>query len=138
MDYYRPNRRIDSELERSAPVPKQKVAMTMNQSLMVNKVSSDFDLRSCGVGFMNGPFEKPFCIAPQYRRDVFSHLLLWRVNTVNDSAQIRLINAHELGQAILAHSSRIHSKLEIGIDTVRPFCLGNHSLFECATYGEGD
>jgi len=77
---------------------------------------------SYSAGFLHNRFKEPIRIAPQYRCDLLSHLLPGHTNPVDDAAQIRLIDPHQLGQPILAHAGRIHSQLEIGVDTSRPFC----------------
>jgi len=123
--------------------PKQQQHVTPIDQLLVEKVFAGPHVCPNSAGFLHNRFKEPIRIAPQHHSDLLSHLLPGYTNTVDDAAQVRLIDAHQLGQTILAHAGRIHSQLEIGIDTplllcrtalswllgkpLQNMCVGDHS-----------
>lgn len=60
--------------------------------------------------------KEPVCIAAEHLGDLFLHLPSGYANSINDPAEIGLVDAHELSQAILTHACCVHPELQIGID----------------------
>lgn len=77
--------------------PKQQQQVKPIDQLLVEKVSVRLHVCLNSDGFLQNRFKKPIRIAPQHRSDLLSHFLPRYTNTVDDAAQIRLIDAHQLG-----------------------------------------
>lgn len=109
--------------ERIAPGTKATTTKLPIDQLLVKKVFAGPHVCPNSADFLHNRFKEPIRIAPQYRSDLLPHLLSGYTNTVDDAAQIRLIDAYQLGQTILAHAGRVHSQLEIRVDTLLLFCM---------------
>ena len=96
---------------------KQQQPVTPNEQLLMEKVSAGPHVCRDSAGFLHYRFKKPFSIASQHRGDLLPHLQPGYTNTVDDAAQVCLIDAYQLGQPVLAHACRVHSELKIGVDT---------------------
>jgi hypothetical protein len=98
--------------------PKQLQQVTPIDQLLLEKIPVCRYVRPYSGGFFQDRFKEPVHIAPQHQSDLLSHFLPGYTNTVNDAAQIRLIDPNQLGQTILAHARRVHSQFEIRVDTL--------------------
>jgi hypothetical protein len=103
--------------------PKQLQQVLPIDQLLVEKVFASPYVCPYSAGFLHNRFKEPIRIAPQHRSDLLPHLLPGYTNPVDNAAQVRLIDPHQLGQTILAHACRVHSQLEIRVDTLLLLCI---------------
>ena len=77
--------------------------------------------------------KQPLWIAAENLGDLLLHLLAWHSHAVDDPAEIRFIDTHQLSQPVLAHAGCVNTQFQIGVNVPR-FIATESGDWTCAAF----